>query len=320
MEAVRRIREFSVACFKKNFLLSCCTRLAALSLGVVLLAGCSEREEPQRVRLWALAPPEVTTTGGDGEASLRFVVALTISPQEGYKLYGDLTEALAQKIGRPIHLILRRTFSEVNDLLRSRQAELAQLCSRGFLQGRADFGVTALAVPIVNGRKSHPSYVIVSAESEIGTLGELKGKTFAFADPICAPELFLAGRGAQRLQGFFKRKLAITSHNRAIRAVAEGLVGGALVDGLVYARLALTDPGQITKTKVIGETAPYMNPPIVVHPALDPALRENLRRAFLALHTEQRSQAVLTRLGIDRFVAPGSELSRLSASGERGGP
>ena len=294
--------------------------VATLFLGVFLLAGCTEQEEPQRVRLWALAPPEITQAEGDGLAPLRFAVALTISPQVGYRLYGDLTEAMGRKFGRPVHLLLRRTFSEVNDLLRSRQSEVAQLCSRGFLQGRADFGVTALAVPIVNGRKSHPSYVIVSAESEIGTPAELKGKSFAFADPLCAPEPFSVGRGRQRPEAFFGQKLVITSHDRAIRAVAEGLVDGALVDGLVYARLALTDPGQITKTKVIGETAPYMNPPIVVHPGLDPVLRENLRRAFLALHTEQRSQAVLTRLGIDRFVAPASELSRLSASGERGGP
>src|SRR3990170_599050 len=282
--------------------------VATLFLGVFLLAGCSEQEEPQRVRLWALAPPEITQAEGGGLAPLRFAVALTISPQVGYRLYRDLTEAMGRKFGRPVHLLLRRTFSEVNDLLRSRQAEVAQLCSRGFLQGRADFGVTALAVPIVNGRKSHPSYVIVSAESEIGTPAELKGKSFAFADPLCAPEPFSVGRGRQRPEAFFGRKLAITSHDRAIRAVAEGLVDGALVDGLVYARLALTDPGQVAKTKVIGEMAPYMNPPVAVHPGLDPTVREKLRRALLTLHEEQTGRAVLTRLAIDRFAAPGGEV------------
>src|SRR3990172_3019779 len=293
--------------------------LAALFLGIFLLAGCSEREEPQRVRLWALAPPEFTQAEVDGLAPLRFAVALTISPQVGYRLYGDLTEAMGRKFGRPVHLLLRRTFSEVNDLLRSRQSEVAQLCSRGFLQGRADFGVTALAVPIVNGRKSYPSYVIVSAESEIGTPAELKGKSFAFADPLCAPEPFSVGRGRQRPEAFFGRKLAITSHDRAIRAVAEGLVDGALVDGLVYARLALTDPGQITKTKVIGETAPYMNPPVAVHPALDPTLKEALTRAFLTLHEEQTGRAALIRLGIDRFVAPLDQRGGRPGSGRRGG-
>lgn len=293
--------------------------LATLVLGVFLLAGCSEREEPPRVRLWALAPPEITPAYEEGQAPLRFALALTISPQEGYQLYGDLTDALGQKIGRPVHLILRRTFSEVNDLVRSREADLAQVCSRGFLQGHADFGLTPLAIPVVKGRKSHVSYVIVSAESEIGSPGQLEGRTFALADPQCAPGPPPAGRGGRGLEGFFKRKLAITSHDRAIRAVAEGLADGALVDGLVYTRLALTDPSQIPKTRIVGQTAPYMNPPIVVHPSLEPRLKEELRRALVTLHEEQEGRMVLARLGIDKFVASAGQIGRRPASAREGG-
>lgn len=293
--------------------------LAAFFLGVLVLAGCSRQEEPPRVRLWALAPPEVTPVEARGRVPLRFAVALTISPQEGYRLYGDLAEALGRRIGRPVHLILRRSFAETNDLMRNRGADVAQLCSRGFLQGRTDFGLTVLAVPVVSGQKSHPSYVIVSAESEITTPGELEAKAFALADPPCAPEQLPAARGVRRLDGSFRRKLLIFSHDRAVRAVAEGLVDGALVDGLVYRRLALADPRQIGKTKVIGETAPYLNPPIVVHPGLDPEFREELRRAFLTLDAEERGRAVLARLGIDRFEAPTSEAeSRPTSSGRRG--
>lgn len=278
--------------------------VATFFLGVLVLAGCSEREEPQRVRLWALAPPEVTPVEGGDQLSLRFAVALTISPQEGYQLYGDLTEALGRRIGRPVHLILRRSFAETNDLMRSRGADAAQLCSRGFFQGRADFGLIALAVPVMNGRKTSSSYVIVQAASEIDTPGELTGRTFAFADPVCAPEPYPAGQKGWGPDGFFKRKLLITSHDRAVRAVAEGLVEGALVDGSVYARLGLASPAESAKTRVIAATAPYLNSPIVVHPALDPQLREDLRRAFLSLHEEGKGRAVLTRLGIERFVAP----------------
>ena len=50
-----------------------------------------------------------------------------------------------------------------------------------------------------------------------------------------------------------------------------------------------------------------MNPPIVVHPALDTALREELRRAFLTFHADEGGRAVLARLGIDRFEAPVGE-------------
>jgi hypothetical protein len=41
---------------------------------------------------------------------LHFAVALTISSQEGYQLYGDLAEVLDQKVGRPVPLILRRSW------------------------------------------------------------------------------------------------------------------------------------------------------------------------------------------------------------------
>lgn len=280
---------------------------AAIALIIFFLgiSSCKGGDDLREVRLWALAPPEVVPADGDGQVAIRFAVALTISPQRGYPLYKDLAEALGQKIGRPVRLILRRIPSEVGDLVRSQQAEVAQLCSWGFLQGRADFGLTALAVPEVRGRTSHPSYVIVSAESEIGSPGELQGKSFAFADPLCASEPFPAGR---RPEAFFRRRVVITSHDRAIRAVAEGLVDAALVDGRVYAWLALSDSALIAKTKVIEETAPIMHPPIVVHPGLDPALREDLRRAFLSLHEESTGRLALARLGIDRFVAPAGEV------------
>ena len=279
----------------------------ALVLGLLLLGGCQQQEELPRVRLWALAPPEVPPPGGEGPAPLRFAIALTISPQQGYQLYGDLAEALGDKIGRPVHLIFRRTFSEVTDLVRSRQAELAHLCSRGYLQGRADFGLTAVAVPQVGGRSTYPAYVIVSRESDIASPRELEGKIFSFADPPCAPvPVPLEGRG-QRPEAFFGRKLSIMSHDRAVRAVAEGLADGALVDGLVYGRLAVTDPALTAKTKVIEATAPYLNPPIAAHPGLDPALRESLRRALLTLHEEPAGRTVLSRLGIERFVAPPRE-------------
>jgi phosphonate transport system substrate-binding protein len=246
----------------------------------------------------------VTPVEARGAAPVRFAVALTISPQEGYRLYGDLAEALGEKVGRPVHLILRRTFSEVSDLMRSRQADIAHLCSRGYLQGRADFSLTALALPLVKATRSHPSYVIVSAESEITSPVQLEGKSFAFADPLCAPGPFPAGLGARHLEAFFKRTLVVTGHDRAIRAVAEGLVDGALVDGPVYTRLALSDSRQIGKTRVIGKTVPYMNSPMAVHPEVDPSLREALRQALIALHEGERGRAALSRLGIERFVLP----------------
>ena len=272
----------------------------------VLLQGCSEREEVPKVRLWALAPPEVASIKPESPPPLRFAVALTISPQEGYQLYQDFTEVLGLRIKRSVHLVLRGSLSEVNDLMRNHQADLALLCARGFLQGHAEFGLAALAVPELRGWTSYPSYIVVSAESEITSLTELRGKTMAFADPLCTPEPFpLLGSG----------RFPIRYHDRAIRAIGEGLADGALVDGLVYTWMALREPAKMQKTKVIGETARYINPPLAVHPRMDAMLKENLRKALLTFHQDERDRAVLTRLGVDRFVKPAGAVATLMHEG-----
>ena len=280
-----------------------------MTIAMILLvgiSGCSKRERIEKVRLWALAPPEVTSIKPESPPPLRFAVALTISPQEGYQLYRDFTEVLGLRIKRSVHLVLRGSLSEVNDLMRSHQAELAQLCARGFLQGHADFGLAALAVPELRGWKSYPSYVVVPAESEITSLTELRGKTVAFADPLCTPEPFpLLGPG----------RFPIRYHDRAIRAVGEGLADGALVDGLVYTWMALREPAKMHETKVVGQTARYINPPVAVLPRMDPVMKENLRKALLTFHQEERGRAVLTRLGVDRFVRPATAVSDTKAAG-----
>jgi ABC-type phosphate/phosphonate transport system substrate-binding protein len=64
------------------------------------------------------------------------------------------------------------------------------------------------------------------------------------------------------------------------------------------------DPSYLEKTKVIQRSAPLANPPVVVHPDIDPALRDQLEGVFLSLHEHQEGRAVLEPLMIDRFIVP----------------
>jgi len=278
---------------------------AAIALLLFLgMSGCRERDDLRKVRLWALAPPEVTPLYEEVEP-LRFAVALMISPREGFRIYGGLAEHLGSKLNRPVQLILRRTSAEVNDLVRNRQVEAAFLCSYGYIQGRKDFGLEALADPQVRGRIFHPSYIIVPADSEVETLGQLRGRAFAFADPLCRPgEPALPWEKGERPGAFLKRHLVIYGHDRAIKAVAENLVDGAVVDGTVYEQVTLSRPEEIAKTKVIGKSAPYGTPPIAVHPRMDLRLKRELQGAFLAMHQDEKGKRILRTLAVERFVPP----------------
>lgn len=256
--------------------------------------------------MWALAPPEVTPLYRENVVPLRFAVALMISPREGFRIYGGLAEHLGKRLNRPVQLILRRTSSEVNDLVRSRQVEAAFLCGYGYIQGRKDFGLEALAVARVRGRTFYPAYIIAPADSEVETLEQLKGRVFAFADPVCSPgERAVPWERREAAGAFFERHLVIYGHDRATKAVAENLVDGAVVDGMVYEQVALSHPEEIAKTKVIGRSAPYGTPPIALHPRTNFRLKKELQGAFLAMHQDEEGRKVLQKLAVDRFVPPG---------------
>lgn len=285
------------------------------------ISGCRERDDLRKVRLWALAPPEVTPLYEEDVVPLRFAVALMISPREAFKIYGELAEHLGKRLNRPVQLILRRTSSEVNDLVRNRQVEAAFLCGYGYIQGRKDFGLEALAVPQVHGRTLHPSYIIVPADSEVETVEQLRGRVFAFADPLCSPggSALPWGEGG-RPEAFFKRHLVIYGHDRAIKAVAENLVDGAVVDGMVYEQVALSHPEEMAKTKIIGRSAPYGTPPIAVHPRMNLRLKRELQGAFLTMHQDEEGKKILQKLVVDRFVLPNGGIDASmywKAGGER---
>ena len=57
-----------------------------------------------------------------------------------------------------------------------------------------------------------------------------------------------------------------------------------------------------SRTKIIARWGPYGIPPIVVNPALDHELKQQLRDFFLSLHESTEGNKILNNLGIDKFL------------------
>ncbi len=134
---------------------------------------------------------------------------------------------------------------------------------------------------------------------------ELKGKIFAFTDPQsntgCLVPKFMLLQMGETPQSFFGDYYYTHGHDNSIRAVAEGMADGAAVDSLVWEYLKESDPVWTSQTRIIERSPPYGIPPIVVHPDLDPELKDRLRQILLSLHRDVRVQTALSTLRIDRF-------------------
>jgi phosphonate transport system substrate-binding protein len=244
----------------------------------------------------------------------RFAIAAMESPTDTHAGYSRLLGRLGVELGGPVELVQRRTYAEVDDMLLGGGVDAALICTGGYLdlRKRAPEGFEVLAIPVIDGATTYSSLVIVPASSEARALEDLASRRFAFTD-----ELSFSGRlyVVQRLRAigkepdpFFGSTLFTHSHDRSIKAVADGLVDGAVVHSVIYEHLRERDPTLVGKTRVVDRSPQFGMMPVVASTALPSAERARLRDVLLRLHDDPDAKAAMASLHIDRFVVAPSGL------------
>lgn len=246
------------------------------------------------------APPSNTVV------PLRVAIAAVISPKGTLESYQPLLDFLSDQLDRPIELVQRRTYAEVNDLIESGDVDLAFVCTSAYVDGHARFGMELLAAPQVDGGTVYYSVLIVPADSPARTMADLRGKVFAFTDPMSNTgrtyPTYLVRQLGQTPETFFARTFFTYSHDDAIRAVADGLADGAAVDSLVYDFAVVRDPALGRRTRVIHRSEPFGIPPVVVGPQVRPQLKAELQDVLLRMAEVEAGRRSLAAAGIERFV------------------
>ncbi len=232
-------------------------------------------------------------------------MASPISTQSGY---GDFIEYLSQRTGMNIVLKQRRKYAEINTLLKTGKAKFAYTCTGAYLSGRKEFGLEVLAVPVVNDRTTYNSYVIVKNESDYQKFWQLRGKVFAFTDPLSLSgkiyPAYLLETMHTTADEFFKKTFYTSSHQKSIESVAYGLADGAAVDSLIFDDMKRLHDPAIEKVKIIRVSPPYGIPPVVVSPDTDKSLKQKMLSTLLKMKDDPEGMEILKKLNINKFVLP----------------
>jgi phosphonate transport system substrate-binding protein len=274
---------------------------------ILLLSACSQIQAKTPVPSIDLTNLQPLPTPADMEMKpLRVAIAAVISPKGSAESYAPLLDYLSAKLGRPVERIQRRTYAEVNDLLRTGDVDLAFVCTSSYLLGHEQFGLELLVVPRVNGKATYNANIIVGAQSPAKELADLKGKVFAFTDPTSFsgrvyPSYLLHQMGFLP-ELFFSRTFFTYSHDKAIYAVAEGQADGASVDSLVYDFALKRDPTLAERVRIIHVSPDFGIPPVVVSPSIRPQLRAALTEILLGMNFDPEGQIALRALDYDGFV------------------
>jgi phosphonate transport system substrate-binding protein len=275
---------------------------------ILFLASCSvfpQTEIAGNVDLNNLQP--LPTPEGYEVIPLRVAVAAVISPKGTVESYSPFLTYLQEKLNRPVELVQRRTYLEVNDLIEHGEVDIAFVCTSAYIQGHDSFGMELLVAPQVGGKTTYNSYLIVPASSNAQSIADLRGKVFAFTDPISLSGRFYPTYLLQQLgftpEKFFARTFYTYSHDEAIRAVASGVADGAAVDSLVYDYAVARDPLLAEKVKVIYLSPDFGIPPVVISPFTRPQVKEELQSLLLEMANDPIAHDALASIGVERFVS-----------------
>jgi phosphonate transport system substrate-binding protein len=148
--------------------------------------------------------------------------------------------------------------------------------------------------------------VIVHRDSEIPSFEELRGKSWAYNEPLSH-----SGYGITRFHlvelgetnGFFGEVVEAGFHENAIRMVADGVVDGSAIDSQVLAIEMRDHPELRERLRVVASLGPSTIQPVTVTKRFDPVLTGKVQEVLLKLHRHSEMKQILADGLIDRFVA-----------------
>jgi phosphonate transport system substrate-binding protein len=244
--------------------------------------------------------------GTEESNTIRFAVSAISSPKETFTYYNDMVKYIEKETGMRVELVQRKTYKEINNLLKNGYADIAIVCSGGYIYGVVDSAYKLLVVPLRDGKKHYYAYIIAHNDSDIEDFQDLKGKKFAFTDPLSTSgKIYPIKRlndNKSTPDNYFSSYTFTYAHDNSIQLVAKKIVDGAAVNSLVFDYLRITSPERTKNIKVVERSESFAMPPVVVSNHLSENTIRKLEEIFLNLHKDSSSKKVLEQLMVDKYV------------------
>ncbi|WP_405738719.1 phosphate/phosphite/phosphonate ABC transporter substrate-binding protein [Anaerovibrio slackiae] len=247
------------------------------------------------------------------EAPLRIAFASVISPIETRKSYQKMVDYIAGELGRPAVLVQRKTYEELNMLLAGGEADIAFISTGAYTSYNGMIPLELLAMVQTDGTVFYKAYFIVNADSNITTFSQLRGRTFAFTDPLSysgrlAVDYMLMEEYQATPEKFFQRCFYTYSHDRSLWAVENKLADGAGIDSQIYDYARKNDSRLEEKIRIIGVMKPTPTGPVVMRQDLPTETKQRLQEIFFHMDENPEMAEVMRQVIIDKFVSPQPEV------------
>jgi phosphonate transport system substrate-binding protein len=263
--------------------------------------------------LWLIL---ITTACGSpqrGTNSLRVGFVPAEDAQQVIQNAQPIVDLLQSRLEMEVQPFVATDYTGVVEALRVNKLDIAFLTPASYVLAKSEANVR---VVLKSERRGSPFYyaaIITRADSGIKRLEDLRGKTFAFGDPLSTsanvfPRKMFHERGIDPVRDF-KQILYSGGHDATVLAVLNRKVDA----GATYANSPdshdaawtryLKDPDDVTKIRAIAYSEPIPADNLVINASLDDRIARKVEEIFLELSRDEKGKKMLRDLyQIDGFV------------------
>jgi phosphonate transport system substrate-binding protein len=210
---------------------------------------------------------------------------------------------LESTLKKEIELVVTTDYSSMIEAMRFNRIEIAYFGPLSYVLAKSKApGIEPFAVGVSRGSPTYKSVIIALADGPVKTIADIKGRTMGFGDNASTsshliPRAFLANKG---LIGESDYKLAhLGTHDAVARAVQAGQVQAGGLSQEIFNVLVAKGTIDGARLKVLAESDPIPNYPMVMQGNLAPELKDAIKRAFIEL----KDAAILKTFRAEGFVA-----------------
>ncbi|MBD9397179.1 putative selenate ABC transporter substrate-binding protein [Pseudomonas sp. PDM11] len=227
------------------------------------------------------------------------------APTELLRKFKPLGAYLEQQLGMKVEFVPVADYPAVVEALATDRLDMAWLGGFTFVQVNLK---TGNAIPLVQ-REQDAAFTstFISADPQVKSLKDLKGKTFAFGSISSTsgslmPRYFMLQDGIKP-ESYFSRVAYSGAHDATAAWVQAGKVDAGVLNSSVWDKLVKSGKVDTNKVKVFATTPTYFDYNWTVRGTLDPALSEKIKQAFLALDpANPEHKAILDLQAASRFI------------------
>ena len=216
---------------------------------------------------------------------------------------------LSKKTGYNITPRVLTSYAAVTEGMTSNNVDIGWVGPLDYVIAHQINGAEAVTKSVRSGLPSYKAFIIVNVKANINSIADLKGKKFAFGDPLSTssnlwPRYIMKKNGLNPDSDV--TGVNISNQTQISVNVCQGTVdAGAIYDDARKNAGAETScPGIMTKTKVLATTDPPIpGDPQMIRHNLNSAQKKKLKDAMIAMGTDPTIQPALKALyTIDSLV------------------